>query len=97
MIKAYLLATNTHEAPIAEVRTDGNNVQILHDLSGGSIENHVQGSWEKLKQLVQRSSHLTMLMPVEHEVGKLGFFLSTGDTIEITTDGLTATLNGHVP
>ena len=96
MIKSYMLASNTSEAPVAEIRTDGQNIQVLYDLSGGQIEAATHGSLSSLKKMVKRSSHLTLLTPVEHEVGKLGFFLETGDTVEITTDSLTATLNGRL-
>jgi hypothetical protein len=96
MIKSYILATNTSESPIAEIRTDGKNIQVLHDLSGGQIEASTHGSLSSLKNMVKRSAHLTLLTPIEHEIGKLGFFLETGDTIEITTDSLTATLNGRL-
>ena len=96
MIESLIVVSLHSDTPLAEIRTDGTELQIVEDLSHGAITQMAQGSLQQFKDLIQRSSHFKIVETPHSHVKKLGFILASGDTVEATTDGKTATLNGRL-
>lgn len=82
--------------PLAEIRTDGRNLEFVVDNTGGKLPYTAQGSFERLKEVVDQSSHLSLEEPDGVTAHLIKYSLSNGDVIEITTDGKTALLNGNL-
>ena len=95
-MKVFVIKSVDNDVPLAEIRTDGNNIEFIVDNTGGKLPYTVQGSFERLHDILQGSSHLTMEEPKQATASLLQYLLSNGDVIQITTDGKTALLNGSL-
>ena len=96
MIELYVITSKHSNTPLAEIRTDGRNIDWVLDNTNGHLPQTAGGSYEKLKSIIESSSHLEMTTPEEATVGLLRYSLENGDIVEITTDGKTAQLNGQL-
>ena len=96
MIELFVITSLHSPIPIAEIRTDGKNIDWILDNSGGKLARTADGDFLRLKSIIDRSSHLEMKTPTEATVGLLRYSLENGDIVEITTDGKTAQLNGQI-
>lgn len=95
-MELYVITSIYSDIPIAELRTDGKNIDWIVDNTEGRLPLGCQNSLEILKGIVDKSSHLTMVPPTEATVGLVRYTLENSDTVEITTDGKTAMLNGDL-
>lgn len=93
-MKVYLIKSKTSAVPLAEVRTDGTQVEFIVDNTGGELPTTVGKSLAKLQQMVEHSSHLEMTEPEVATSHLLRYVLNNGDVVEITTDGTTVMVNG---
>jgi len=96
MMELYVITSTHSPVPLAEVRTDGTNIDWILDNTRGKLIRMSGGVWERLKFIIEQSSHLEMKTPSEATVGLLRYSLENGDIVEITTDGKTAQLNGQI-
>ena len=96
MIKVYTITSLYSDTPLAEVRTDGVNLDWVVDNTKGKISIISGNSLEKLKQVIDQSSHLSLNQSTGSTLGILRYFLKSGDVVEVTTDGKTAQLNGKL-
>ena len=96
MLKVYVIKTSTSEAPLAEIATDGHIIDWRVDNTKGTLPKSVGKDFAKLSAMCAGSSHLTMEEPKEATAQLLTYILTNGDTVEITTDGKTAILNGKL-
>ena len=95
-MKIYYITSDYHKAPLAEVSTDGRHVQFLFDSTNGKLPKTVGGKFDRLKEIINKSSHMKMSEPRDTIVGLLRYVLENGDVVEITTDGRSALLNGKL-
>lgn len=95
-MKIYVITSTYSEIPLAEIRTDGKNIDWVIDNTEGHLPQMANGSLIRLKRAVHRSSHLAMNQPTEQTTAILRYSLTNGDVVEITTDGKTAILNGEI-
>ena len=93
-LQIWVVKSDRSEAPLAEIRTDGKNLEFMADNTNGRLPKLVQKSFDKLRALVNRSSHLMLEQHDKPIANLLSFVLSNGDIAEITTDGRTCMLNG---
>lgn len=96
MIELLVITSLHSKVPLAEIRTDGKNIDWIVDNSNGKLVRMASGDFSRLKSIVDKSSHLKMEKPEEATVGMLRYMLENGDVVEITTDGKTAQLNGEL-
>ena len=96
MMELYVIKSMHSSTPLAEIRTDSKNIDIIADNTNGKLFQSCGGDFVKLKAMVDKSSHMSMETPTEATVGMLRYSLENGDVIEITTDGKTALLNGKI-
>jgi hypothetical protein len=95
-MQLFIIKSLHDELPLAEIRTDGTKMDWIVDNTNGHLPRISQGSFERLQQVVQKSSHMNMEHPTESTVGMLRYLLVNGDVVEITTDGRSAKLNGKL-
>jgi len=95
-MELYVITSDHSSIPIAEIRTDGKNIDWIIDNTKGKLKHISQGNFEVLRSVVSKSSHLKMTVPEQATVGILRYTLENGDMVEVTTDGKTAMLNGRV-
>lgn len=95
-MKIYQIVSSASNVPLAEVRTDGNSVHFVVDNTEGQLPEDVKGSFQRLKQIVKTSHHLSMKEPEGPTANLLRYVLDNGDVVEITTDGATCMLNGKL-
>jgi len=95
-MKIYVIKSKESPVDLAEIRTDGNRLEFIVDNTDGHFPMIVSGSFQKLKRLVERSHHIVMEEPSKPTTYIQRFLLSTGELVEITTDGKTALLNGRL-
>jgi len=95
-MELYVIRSEHHETPLAEIRTDGRNIDWIVDNSRGKLKQVAQGDFEALKAFIDKTSHMIMEVPEGPTPGLLRYSLENGDIVEITTDGKTAMLNGSV-
>ncbi len=95
-MKIYYITSDYHSAPLAVIATDGRTVQFQFDSTDGKLPKTVGGRFERLKEIVNKSSHMKMSEPRDTTVGLLRYVLENGDVVEVTSDGKSALLNGKL-
>lgn len=95
-VQVYVITSSASSTPLAEIRTDGAKVEFLVDNTEGKLSQMVGNSFMRLKQIVEKSSHLKLEQPSEPVAHLLRYVMSNGDIVEITTDGKTVLLNGDL-
>jgi hypothetical protein len=95
-MKIFVIKSEHSEVPLAEVRTDGRVLDFVVDNTHGKLPELFQNSYEKMIQVVQKSSYMTLEQPKKATVNLLRYVLDNGDVVEITSDGHTALLNGNL-
>jgi len=95
-MRIFVITSDYQEVPLAEVRTDGKNLDWTVDNTQGKLPEMAQGSLARLKRIVGKSSHLAMTPPTKPTVGLHRYQLTNGDVVEMSTDGKTAILNGEM-
>lgn len=95
-MKVYVVKSDYSEIPLAEVRTDGDTVDFVVDNTKGKLPQMVQSSLPKLQMLCDKSSHMRLEEPTKATVNLLRYVMDNGDVVEITSDGHTVILNGHL-
>jgi len=95
-MELFVISSAYSKVPLAEIRTDGSNIDWVLDNTKGKLPAIAGGQFAKLKMMVDKSHHLTMSTPDQATVGILRYSLVNGDVVEITTDGKTALLNGKI-
>lgn len=95
-MKVFIIKSSTSSVPLAEVRVVGQTVDFTVDNTKGTLPKSVGKDFAKLSAMMANSSHLTMEEPQEATAHLLTYILTNGDTVEITTDGKTAILNGKL-
>jgi len=84
---------HTNEA-LAEIRTDGKTLLFTYDKTGGKIQKmFAKGVMAGINAIDESDSLEIISNP---NVKSHTYSLTNGDTIEITSDGLTAALNGRM-
>jgi hypothetical protein len=96
MIKIYVIKSLHSGLPLAEIRTDGHAIEVIVDNTEGEITNLAAQGLKALEATLAQSSHLSMEPATEATPRLLRYVLSTGESVEITTDGKTATVNGKL-
>ena len=96
MIKVVVIKSDYSEVPLAEIRSDGRILDFVVDNTDGELPKLFQNSFEKMKQVVGKSSHMQMEEPQKATVNLLRYVMNNGDVVEITTDGHTCLLNGEM-
>jgi len=96
MLKTYVIRSSTSSVPLAEIRTSNGIIDWIVDNTKGTLPHSVGKDFAKLQAMCANSSHLTMEEPQEATAQLLTYILTNGDTVEITTDGKTAILNGKL-
>ena len=92
-MQIYVVKSHVSSTPLAEVRTDGRRCEFLVDNTNGKLPKACANSFERLKQIVGTSSHLTLESAKNATIGLLRYIMTNGDIVEMTTDGKTALLN----
>jgi len=95
-MKVVVIKSDYSEIPLAEIRTDGDALDFVVDNTNGQLPKLFQNSYPKMQQVVGNSSHLTMSEPTKATVNLLRYVMDNGDVVEITSDGHTVILNGHL-
>ncbi|RLF66859.1 MAG: hypothetical protein DRN30_01370 [Thermoplasmata archaeon] len=95
-MELHVIMSSYSELPLAEIRTDGINIDWVLDNTDGKLSRMAGGDFSRLKFIVDKSHHLTMKTPDGATPGILRYSLENGDIVEITTDGKTALLNGKI-
>ena len=95
-MKILVVKSTYSDVPVAEIRTDGKVIDWIVDNTNGKLPQQTAGRLERLMQMVKKSSHLFIEEPKQATVGLHRYMLSTGDVVEVTTDGKTAVLNGRL-
>lgn len=95
-MQLFVITSDHSKIPLAELRTDGKNIDWIIDNSNGKLSRMAQGNFQILSSIIDKSSHMKLAHPTEATVGLLRYSLENGDIIEITTDGKTAMLNGSI-
>jgi hypothetical protein len=95
-LETYILTSDYSNKPLAAIRAVGPRYEILEDNTDGQVDQLAQGDFNRLKQIVAKSSHMKLVqddrpMPQYHR-----YMLNNGDIVEITSDGKTALLNGEL-
>lgn len=96
MIKIVVIKSDHSEVPLAEIRTDGRVLDFVVDNTDGQLPELFQNSYERMQQVVGKSSHMQMETPKKQTVNLLRYVMNNGDVVEITTDGHTCLLNGDM-
>lgn len=96
MIKIVVIKSDHSEVPLAEIRTDGRVLDFVVDNTNGKLPGLFQNSFQRMNEIVQKSSHLQMEEPKKQTVNLLRYVMDNGDVIEITSDGHTCMLNGDM-
>ncbi len=95
-MQLFIITSDYSKLPLAELRTDGKNIDWIIDNSNGKLSRMAQGNFQILSSIIEKSSHMKLEHPTQATVGLLRYSLENGDIIEITTDGKTAMLNGSL-
>jgi hypothetical protein len=95
-MQLFVITSDYSKVPLAEIRTDGNNIDWVVDNTNGKLSRMSQGNFKILANIIDKSSHMNLEHPENSTVGLLRYSLENGDIIEITTDGKTAMLNGSL-
>lgn len=91
------------DVPLAQFRTDGYVIDVIKDNTNGDLFDHIlrptidkRKQFQLISDLVNNSPYLYMDRDDTPIPAILRYVLSNGDVVEITTDGLTALLNGKI-
>ena len=95
-MKVVVIKSDYSEIPLAEIRTDGDALDFVVDNTKGQLPKLFQNSYPKMQQVIGNSSHMTMSEPTKATVNLLRYVMDNGDVVEITSDGHTVILNGHL-
>lgn len=95
MFKVYKLLSSNSQYPLAEIRTDGNVIDVTVDNTDGKITEKIK-NFQQLTKLVRNSSVLSLKEDKEPTANLLRYVMDNGDIVEITTDGHTAILNSKL-
>lgn len=95
-MELYVIKSMYSKMPLAEIRTDGKNIDWIMDNTNGKLAATAKGDFVRLKNAVDKSHHLEMTAPDKNTLGILRYSLENGDIVEMTTDGKTALLNGKL-
>lgn len=95
-MQIYVIKSEVSSTPLAEVRTDGRKCEFLVDNTKGKLPRAAGTSFDRLKQIVDSSSHMSMEEAKNSTVGLLRYIMTNGDIVEMTTDGKTALLNDEL-
>lgn len=95
-MELYAIKSMYSKMPLAEIRTDGKNIDWVMDNTNGKLAATAKGDFVRLKNVIDKSHHLQMTPPDKNTLGMLRYSLENGDVIEMTTDGKTALLNGKL-
>jgi hypothetical protein len=96
MMKILVVNSTYSKVPLCEVRTDGHILDFIVDNTEGKFPRETAGRYDKLMQIVGKSSHLSISQPDKAAVGLHRYMLNNGDVVEVTTDAKTAVLNGRM-
>lgn len=95
-MEILVITSKYHKQPLAEIRTDGSNIEWIFDATDGKLNDMAQGDINRLKEVIGKSSYLDIHSPEDSSVGMLRYMMENGDIVEVTTDGKTAILNGMI-
>jgi hypothetical protein len=95
-MKIFVIKSDYSDVPLAEIRTDGRVLDFVVDNTNGKLPDLFQNSYQRMIQVVQKSSHLTIEQPKKATVNLLRYVMDNGDVVEITSDGHTCMLNGDL-
>lgn len=95
-MQVFNLLSDHSDVPLASIRSVGGMFDIVVDNTDGKIMRLAGNSFQKLSDLVSRSSHLRLEPSNEPMPHVLRYLLNNGDVIEITSDGKTALVNGEL-
>lgn len=95
-MKILVVKSDHSEVPLAEIRTDGRVLDFVVDNTNGKLPKLFQNSFERMNQVVQGSSHMSIEQPQKATVNLLRYVMNNGDVVEITSDGHTCLLNGNI-
>lgn len=93
MLKTYNLLSSGSSYPLAQIRTDGNNISIVSDNTPDGLASKVK-TFKDLVRLVNKSSVLSLEEGTDTIIHILRYVMDNGDVVEMTEDGKTAILNG---
>lgn len=96
MIKIVVIKSDHSEVPLAEIRTDGRALDFVVDNTDGKLPELFQNSYQRMNEVVGKSSHMQIEEPKKPTVNLLRYVMNNGDVVEITTDGHTCLLNGDL-
>jgi hypothetical protein len=95
-MKIVVIKSDHSEVPLAEIRTDGQVLDFVVDNTDGQLPQLFQNSYERMTNIVGKSSHLQISEPEKATVNLLRYVMNNGDVVEITSDGHTVILNGSL-
>jgi hypothetical protein len=95
-MKILVVKSDHSEIPLAEIRTDGRVLEFVVDNTNGKLPAMFQNNYQRMLQVVQRSSHMQIQSPTKATVNLLRYVMNNGDVVEITSDGHTVILNGNL-
>jgi hypothetical protein len=94
MIKIVKIVSDMSAVPIAEVRTDGEQIEFIVDNTNGELPHTVGRSFSKLQNFIANSSHLRAEESKEATAHFVRYLMNNGEVIEMTTDQKTILVNG---
>lgn len=95
-MKIFVIKSDHSDVPLAEIRTDGRVLDFVVDNTDGKLPELFQNSYQRMIQVVQKSSHMQIEQPKKATVNLLRYVMDNGDVVEITSDGHTCMLNGDL-
>lgn len=102
-LKTYKIVSSHDSVPLAQIRTDGQVVEFIVDNTNGSLPSQLKSMDERkstmmpnLQKIVSGAYHLKLEEDDSFVPQVMRYILENGDVAEITTDGLTAALNGEL-
>jgi hypothetical protein len=95
-LETYILTSDYSDKPLAAIRAVGPRYEIMEDNTDGQIDRLAQGDFNRLRQVVAKSSHLRLTADDRPIPQYQRYLLNNGDVVEITTDGQTVLLNGEL-
>lgn len=96
-MKILVIKSITDDLPMAEIRTDGRVIEYIVDNTHGELPEETGNSYGKLMRLLHLSSYLRAEEPKElGGLSLLRYVMNNGDSVEMTTDGKTALVNGKL-
>ena len=95
-MQLFTIISSYSDIPLAELRTDGRNIEFTTDNTGGKLPAFLGNDYQRLVKIVNKSHHLRLSRPKDITIGLLRYVLENGDIVETTSDGKTALLNGSI-